>query len=80
MLRKGAKIVLTNSWRIHLDANGKQTDEIGKELEYSFLHSGITLSDKTSEIDNDRAKEIKTWLELHPNVAGFVKIDDMKAG
>ena len=80
VLCTGAKIVLTSSWRTYWDANGEQTDEIGKELEGSFLHSGITLFDKTPDIDNDRAKEIKSWLELHPNVVSFVIIDDMKFG
>ena len=75
-----AKIVLISSWRTHWDPNGEKTDAIGKQLEDTFLHSGITLFDKTLEINNNRAKEIKAWLEVHPDVVGFVIIDDMKFG
>lgn len=76
----GAKIVLTSSWRSHWDPNGEQTDAVGKELEENFLRSGISLYDKTPEINKDRAKEIKAWLEMNPGVVSFVIIDDQKFG
>lgn len=76
----GAQIVLTSTWRIHWDPNVEKTDSIGEEMEEIFLRNGISLYDKTPEINDDRAKEIKSWLEIHPDVVNFVIIDDMKFG
>lgn len=73
--RTGAKIVLTSTWRIHLG-----TDETGREMEEVFRQGGITLYDKTPEMQNDRTKEISAWLERHPEVTAFVIIDDIKFG
>ena len=80
ILCTGAEIVLTSTWRIHWDPNVEKSDSIGKEMEEIFLRNGISLYDKTPEINNDRVKEIKSWLEMHHDVAGFVIIDDMKFG
>ena len=76
----GAEIVLTSSWRSHWDPNAEQTDADGEDLEEAFLRNGISLYDKTPEINNDRVKEIRYWLEMHPDVVNFVIIDDMKFG
>lgn len=80
ILCTGAEIVLTSTWRSHWDPNGEKTDMVGKEMEETFLRGGISFYDKTPEINNDRAKEIKSWLEIHPDVVNFVIIDDMKFG
>lgn len=75
-----AKIVLTSSWRCHWDPKGECSDEIGKQLEEIFLQYGISLYDKTPEINNDRTKEIRAWLLSHTDIDGFVIFDDIKLG
>ena len=76
----GAMVVLTTTWRRHWDADRSFSDEIGRQLEQTFASYGITLLDKTPEIDNDRAKEVASWLEAHNNVEAFVVFDDIKFG
>ena len=78
--KTGAKIVLTTSWRRHWDPSGKNTDEIGKELEATFLQCGLQLYDRTDEIDGVRAKEVEEWLSAHTDVESFVIFDDIKFG
>ena len=78
--RTGAKIVLTSSWRRHWNSCGEPNDKTGEELQAVFERYGIQLYDKTPEINGDRVKEIKAWLDVHPDVLNFVIIDDTQFG
>ena len=78
--KTNARIILTSSWRCHWDPNGENTDETGKELIETFARYGIELYGKTPQINDDRAEEIRVWLNGHSDVDGFVIFDDIKLG
>lgn len=80
IMHTGAQVVLTSSWRKHWDPKGTCADDVGRELIYTFSKHGIALFDRTPEINNDRAKEIRAWLCAHPEVDTFVVFDDVKFG
>lgn len=75
-----AKVVLTSSWRTHWDPEGRDTDEIGKEIEETFSKCGIKLYSKTPQKADDRALEIQSWINEHPETECFVIFDDIKFG
>lgn len=76
--RSGAKIVLTSSNKYSFQREGL------KSIEESYLEKyvkvlkrlGIYIYDVTPYIDEDKSKEIKTYLESNPFVTSFVIIDD----
>ena len=72
-----AKIVLSSSWRSHWSKDASRCDSVGKELDILFASCQLEIFDKTPQIGcNDRAKEIRMWLDCHPPVASFVILDD----
>lgn len=76
-----AKIVLTSSWRKHWSSDPALCDAIGCEINEIFLQHGLTIHDKTpTRADNDRAAEIRSWLEDHRQVQAFVILDDIAFG
>ncbi len=62
----GAKVVLSSSWRY---------TRKGEELKKLLLRFGIK-TDSTPYIGNERGKEIKQWLENHPDTEDYVILDD----
>lgn len=75
--KTNAKIVLSSSWREHWKKNIDECDDIGKELISDFADAGLEIYDKTPKIGNlERSQEIRTWLDLNPDVSNFVIFDD----
>lgn len=58
--------MLSSSWRNTTD---------GRYLKQLLLQYGI-LTDSTPFLKNERGKEIKQWLEEHPDTEDFVILDD----
>ncbi len=77
--RTGARIVMSSSWRIHWDKASEACDAIGEELNETFISAGLEIYDKTPVI-GDRAKEISAWIKVHPEVDGYVILDDIFGG
>ena len=75
-----ANIVLSSSWRSHWDPLGKETNEIGRELEDIFNQHGIKLFDRTPLLGGNRSNEIRAWLSGRKDIEGFVILDDIKFG
>lgn len=75
-----ANVVLTSTWRRHIDPKSRVADEVGSVLWELFESHGILLYDRTPFIDNDRAQEVRSWLMDHSDVESFVIIDDIKFG
>lgn len=75
-----AEIVLTSTWRVNWDPKAKSANDVGSMLLDLFLSFGIALYDRTPYIGNDRPREVRTWLNEHPDVESFVIIDDIKFG
>lgn len=76
--RTGAEIVLSSSWR-----NGWIPDQWGDQethgiyLDYKLAQYGIEIADHTPQISGWwRGKEIRQYLDEHPNVAEWVVLDD----
>lgn len=67
-------IVLSSSWKAVW--NYKDSD-IGKnDMKKMFDYVGINIIDTTPDLKGGRAKEIKAWLDKHPNITHFVSLDD----
>lgn len=79
IFRTGAKVVIASTWREHWDPTGVFTDRDGMILEATFKSYDIELFDKTPTL-NDRASEIRAWLEKNQDVESFVIIDDNGLG
>ncbi len=88
ILKTGAEIVLSSSWRSHWNRENKKFDWLAKELSEAFEKFGIEIQDITptvnySEISDTskRAQEISAWIELHRDgLAAFVILDDISMG
>lgn len=76
----GACVVLTSSWRKHLNSAAKALDETGRELACLFSGFGISLYGVTPELGEHRAEEITAWCSAHPEVTKFAVLDDIKFG
>ena len=64
-----AQIVLSSTWRLIKKSKTKVESELNR--------FGLSLFDSTPNLDSDlRWKEIKSWLDQHPEVDDFVIIDD----
>lgn len=79
--KSNAKIILSSSWRKHWNKDKSLCDSIGIELENLFSKYQLSIFDKTPELpNNNRAEEIKMWLNQNKAVTHFVIIDDMRFG
>jgi hypothetical protein len=60
----GSQIVLSSSWRLthHHDLVGKHLD--------------LPIVDRTPSLIGERGKEIKAWLDSHPQVKCYAIVDD----
>ena len=72
----GAGIVLSTTWKNHWSKNDAECDDTGREIIRIFAEKGLTIFDKTPKYTRDRKREITDWLGAHPEVTGFVVIDD----
>lgn len=71
-----AKIVLTTSWREHWDVVEEGCDETGGEINRIFRRFGLEIYDKTPHRGFGREKNMRLWLDGHPNVRNYVALDD----
>ena len=77
--RTGADVVLSSSWRIHLDDDCQPYTPTGEGMMRIFHEGGIRISDKTPDGEK-RADEIRAWLEAHTETEAFVILDDIFFG
>ena len=77
-----AKIVLTTTWRDHYEVGAyKQNDRVRKYVNNKFRDLGLKIYDKVREGKRfDRGKDVKAWLDEHPDVTEYVAIDDEDIG
>lgn len=76
-----AKIVLSSSWRTHWNRNLSLCDSVGKDMVALFAVYQLEIYDKTPVLSsNDRAEEIRVWLNQNPTVTHFVILDDNRFG
>ena len=75
----GARVVLSTSWRIHWDESPENRSETGQEIDQIFGKYGIEIFGKISD-GPDRAREIRHWLDGHPDVGRYVILDDSPFG
>ena len=70
-----AKIVFSSDWRLLKgEEDGHQDyDALVEEL----AKFGMSVEDHTPNMYYRRSKEIQAWLQDHPEVSGFVILDDM---
>lgn len=73
----GAIIVLTTSWREHWSNELAERDSTGTLIDGIFATYGLQIFDKTPALRTRREREIKCWLDAHPEVENFVVLDDM---
>ena len=71
-----AKIVLSTSWREHWAKNPMHCDSTGVRISRLFSTYGLQIFDKTPQLHESRETEIKSWLDMHPEVKHFVVLDD----
>lgn len=73
----GAEIVLSSSWKFYWNRGKTQHDEAGYYMNRIFKGYGLEISDKTSDLDNDRDAEISQWIENNKNkIESYVILDD----
>lgn len=75
----GAVVVLSSSWRSHLDSDCYPITVTGEWLMRVFGEAGIYIHGKTPEMGK-RADEVRVWLETHPDTESFVILDDLFFG
>lgn len=76
-----ALIVLSSSWRKHWNKEPSLCDSIGEELNVIFSKYQLSIYDKTPRLENnDRAEEIKTWLQSNSDISEYVILDDIALG
>lgn len=75
--RTDAKIILSSTWRSLAAHDGKPEHEMYTYLTNSLKGFGLSISDQTPYIQQNRPQEIKTWLENNTNEGDcYVSLDD----
>ena len=70
-----AKLILSSDWRL---LKGKEDgQETYDALLAALAKFGMSVEDHTPDMHYRRGKEIQAWLREHPEVSGFVILDDM---
>ena len=72
----GAKIVLTSSWKEGWSPVYGLCDDDCKYLLSKLKKYGLLVMDSTDDTEYDRGRGILNWLCAHPEVTGFVILDD----
>ena len=76
-----ARIVLSSSWRKHWEKDISKCDAIGRDINEVFAKYHLDIYDKTECLpNNDRAEEIRKWLNRQGNIEAFVIFDDIAFG
>ena len=75
--RTDAKIILSSTWRSLAAHDDKPEHEMYTYLRTSLEEFGLSISDQTPCIKQNRPQEIKTWLENNANESDhYVSLDD----
>lgn len=74
--RTGAKIVLTSTWKRGWSRNLEFMTRDGQYLDDKLRSVGLEIFDKTTDRIFDRGKGIADWLAKHPEVTGWIALDD----
>ena len=73
----GAKIILSSTWRSLATHDDKPEHEMYTYLKTSLEEFGLSISDQTPYIQQNRPQEIKAWLENNINEGDrYVSLDD----
>lgn len=81
--KTGAEIVLTSTWRRHLDGAMNACDETGEYVVRTFSKHGLRIFSKTPDFGRgaSRRDEVAAWLSEHgKTVETFVILDDCAFG
>ena len=71
-----AKLILSSDWRL---LQGKEDGQKTYDALLAALAKfGMSVEDHTPDMHYQRDEEIHAWLQAHPEVSGFVILDDMK--
>ncbi|MDE6675585.1 MAG: hypothetical protein K2K19_12390 [Acetatifactor sp.] len=84
----GAKLVLHSGWRFWFDDKLKPLRAEAANLVRLLAEENLTLYDMTPDLTTEeirvtkkfslvKAKEILTWLEMHPDTDAWVMLDDL---
>lgn len=72
-----AKIILSSTWRCLAARDDEPEHEMYTYLKNSLKEFGLSISDQTPYIQQNRPQEIKAWLENNTNEDDrFVSLDD----
>ncbi len=77
--KNNALLILSSSWRYHWWKKEKEDDEqhpLGDYLDKKLKEYNIKITDKLSYGGFNRGKAIRNWLKEHPEVTGFIVLDD----
>lgn len=74
--KTAANIVLSTSWREHWNATREGCDAIGQEIDRIFAQYHLRIYDKVPHRIYGREKNIRSWLQSHPDVTAHVVLDD----
>ena len=73
----GAKIILSSTWRSLAAHDDKPEHEMYTYLKTSLEEFGLSISDQTPCIQQNRPQEIKAWLKNNTNKGDYyVSLDD----
>lgn len=84
----GAKLVLHSGWRFWFDNTLKPLREEASNLVRLLAEENMAIHDLTPDLTTEeirfsrkfslvKAKEILTWLDMHPDVKAWVVLDDL---
>ena len=80
----GAVVVLSSAWRYMVLLGAMTLDGFGYMLRTHGVRKcriiGTTAKDTQVEDPEERGRQIRAWLDAHPEVTRYVVVDDMKAG
>ena len=72
----GAKVVLSSSWRSMFNDKMEPQYRPAEDLAARFARYGISFIGKTPSRSSYRGREVRAWLENHPEVTTYVILDD----
>lgn len=72
----GAEIVLSSTWRADFDDQMQPLYENVEMFLKAFSDCGLTILDKTKDLDGERSEEVKEWLSRHPETDSCIILDD----
>lgn len=86
--RTNAEIILHSGWRFWFDSKGNSLRKEAEKLVGLLADAGLTIAGFTPDLTTEeirrtkkfslvKADEILAWLHAHPDVSGWVVLDDL---